>query len=145
MNVVENPITNIGHLIPQKFPFVMVDTLVSFSKTDITSNFTIKKDNLFFLNDELSEPGLIENMAQTVALHTGYDFFLRGEDAPTGYIGSIKKIEISKLPKIGDIITTHVNILQEFLGITLVEIEVYNSNKNVIASGQMKTVIADNG
>ncbi|MFK5878037.1 MAG: hypothetical protein QM478_00930 [Flavobacteriaceae bacterium] len=145
MNVVENPITDIGHLIPQKFPFVMVDTLVSFSKSDITSLFTIKKDNLFFLKDELSEPGLIENMAQTVALHTGYDFFLRGEEAPTGYIGSIKKIEITKLPKIGEIISTHVNIIQEFLGITLVEIEVLNQNKEVIASGQMKTVIAKNG
>ena len=145
MNIVENPITNIGHLIPQKFPFVMVDSLVSFSKTEVTSAFTIKKDNLFFLNNELSEPGLIENMAQTVALHTGYDFFLKGEDAPTGYIGSIKKIEIFKLPKVGEIITTHVNIIQEFLGITLVEIEVYNINKEVIASGQMKTVIANNG
>jgi len=145
MNVVENPITKIGHLIPQKFPFVMVDSLVSFSKTDVTSTFTIKKDNLFFLNNELSESGLIENMAQTVALHTGYDFFLRGEAAPTGYIGSIKKIEIVKLPKKGEIISTHVTILQEFLGITLVEIAVYNQNKEVIASGQMKTVIANNG
>lgn len=145
MNLVENPITKIGHLIPQKYPFVMVDTLVSFSKSDVTSNFTIKKDNLFFLNDTLSEPGLIENMAQTVALHTGYDFFLKGEDAPTGYIGSIKKIEISKLPKIDETISTHVEILQEFLGITLVKIEVYNKNKELIASGQMKTVIASNG
>ncbi|MBV1888571.1 MAG: hypothetical protein KUG51_04710 [Urechidicola sp.] len=145
MNVLENPITKIGHLIPQKFPFVMVDTLLSFSKSDITSSFTIKKDNLFFLNDKLSEPGLIENMAQTVALHTGYDFFLRGEEAPTGYIGSIKKIEIKKLPKFQETITTHVVILQEFLGITLVEIEVYNSDKELIASGQMKTVIANNG
>jgi len=145
MNVIESPITDIGHLIPQKFPFVMVDTLVSFSKSDVTSEFTIKKDNLFFLNDKLSELGLIENMAQTVALHTGYDFFLRGEEAPTGYIGSIKKIEIVKLPEVGETITTQVNILQEFLGITLVEIEVYTKNKKLIASGQMKTVIANNG
>ena len=145
MNVIENPITNIGHLIPQKFPFVMVDTLVSFSKTVVIAEFTIKKENLFLLNDELSETGLIENMAQTVALHTGYDFFLRGEEAPTGYIGSIKKIEIEKLPKIGETITTKVNILQEFLGITLVEIEVFDKNKGIIASGQMKTVIANNG
>jgi len=145
MSAIETPITNIGHLIPQKHPFVMVDTLVSFSKTDIISEFTIKKDNMFFLNGKLSEPGLIESMAQSVALHTGYDFFLKGEDAPTGYIGSIKKIEIIKLPKIGETISTHVKILQEFLGITLVEIEVLNKNKEVIASGQMKTVIAKNG
>lgn len=145
MNLVEDPITDIGHLIPQKFPFVMVDTLATFSKMDVTSLFTIQKDNLFFVNGRLSESGLIENMAQTVALHTGYDFFLKGEAAPTGYIGSIKKIEILKLPKLHEIISTHVKIIQEFLGITLVEIKVYDVEKNCIALGQMKTVIAKNG
>ena len=35
-------------------------------------------------------------MAQTVALHTGYDTLLKEEPAPTGYIGAIKKIEIDQ-------------------------------------------------
>jgi len=142
MNLVKHPITNITHLIPQRKPFVMVDSLLSFTKDNVKSSYTVKKENLFFLNGKLSEPGLIEHMAQTVALHTGYDFFLKGEDAPTGYIGSIKKIEISELPKLNETITTKVEILQEFLGITLVDIEVYNASDILIASGQMKTVIA---
>jgi hypothetical protein len=80
-------------------------------------------------------------MAQSVALHTGYQFFLKNETAPTGYIGSIKEIEIKKLPKVNDTIQSTITILQEFAGITLVDIVTYLNNEE-IANGQMKTVLA---
>jgi len=80
-------------------------------------------------------------MAQSVALHTGYQYYLIQEPAPTGYIGSIKDIEIKILPKLHDEIQTTVSILQEFGGITLVDI-VTKLNNIEIATGQMKTVLA---
>jgi hypothetical protein len=80
-------------------------------------------------------------MAQSVALHTGYQFFLKNEPAPTGYIGSIKEIAITALPQLSDEIQTTVTVLQEFAGITLVDI-VTERNGETIASGQMKTILA---
>ena len=80
-------------------------------------------------------------MAQSVALYTGYQFFLKQEPAPTGYIGSIKSIEILQLPKTGSEIETTVNVLHEFMGVTLVEISSKLNNVE-IARGQMKTVLA---
>lgn len=142
MILLQKPITNIEHLIPQKEPFVMVDKLLGFSSTNVVSSLKIIEANIFFENQTLSESGLIENMAQTVALHTGYDYFLKGEPAPTGYIGSIKEMEISMLPALNEIIKTEAHILQEFMGVTLVEITVFNSKKEKIASSLMKTVIA---
>ena len=142
MILLQKPITNIEHLLPQKAPFVMVDRLLGFSNTNIVSSLKILEANIFFEDQTLSESGLIENMAQTVALHTGYDFFLKGEPAPTGYIGSIKEMEISMLPALNEIIKTEAHILQEFMGVTLVEITVFNSKKEKIASSLMKTVIA---
>ncbi len=136
------PIRNIKHLIPQKEPFEMVDTMLGFSETSVVSSFKITKSNLFLKDDLFLEPGIIENMAQTVALHTGYNYFLKNEPAPTGYIGSIKKIEVFYLPKVNETITTKAEILHEFMGVTMVKIEVFNAKKEVIASGQMKTVIA---
>jgi predicted hotdog family 3-hydroxylacyl-ACP dehydratase len=135
------PITNIKNLIPQKEPFVMVDVLLFYSKTKLISSFTILENNLFFENDTLLESGIIENMAQTVALHTGYDYFLRGKGIPTGYIGSIKNVEIIMLPVLNQIITTEIKILHEFMGVFLVDIMVLNEKKEIIASCQMKTVI----
>jgi predicted hotdog family 3-hydroxylacyl-ACP dehydratase len=128
-------------LIPQRFPFVMVDALYEFSETSLVSGFTIQQDSIFFQNNNFKESGLIEHMAQSVALHTGYQFFLRKETAPTGYIGSIKDILISELPKLNDEIRTTVSILQEFGGITLVDV-VTKLNGVEIAKGQMKTVLA---
>lgn len=135
------PIADISHLIPQKKPFVMVDSLLEFTESHVVSSFKIKKTNLFLKNNNLLESGLIENMAQTVALHTGYEFFIKNELAPTGYIGSIKKLDILKLPVLNDIITTKVNILYQFNGVTLVAVKVFNASNEEIASGEMKTVI----
>ncbi|MFH7016261.1 hypothetical protein [Flavobacterium sp. FlaQc-47] len=131
----------VENLLPQKFPFVMVDKMYSFTETSLISGFKIQNDNIFSDNDTFLEAGLIEHMAQSVALHTGYQFFLKNEIAPTGYIGSIKEIEIKKLPKINDTIQSTVTILQEFAGITLVDI-VTTLNNEEIANGQMKTVLA---
>lgn len=144
MNLLKEPITKISNLIPQKYPFVMVDSLIEFSNSNIVSSFKIHRENIFFENNTLSEPALIENMAQTVALHSGYSYFLKGENAPLGYIGSIKKIDILELPKLNETITTKGSILMEFMGVTLVTLEVFNANNKVIASGEMKTVIVSN-
>ncbi len=144
MNLIEQPIIDEGfiqNLIPQKWPFVMVDKLLYFSNEKITSGFTIKADNLFNTNNKFQAAGLIENMAQSVALHTGYSYFLKEEKAPTGYIGSIKKAEIFKLPKTNQELITNVSILHDIMGVTLVKVEVECKNE-VIASSEMKTVLA---
>jgi 3-hydroxyacyl-[acyl-carrier-protein] dehydratase len=131
----------VGNLIPQKYPFVMVDKVISFGENFITAGLTIEDSNIFTVNSTFQEAGLIEHMAQSVALYTGYQFFLKNEPAPTGYIGSIKSIEIFELPKLNDNLVTKVIVLQEFAGITLVDISVL-LNEVEIARGQMKTVLA---
>lgn len=143
-NTTTFPITDkafVENLIPQKFPFVMIDKLISFSENEVIAGLTIPSENIFVDNGTFQESGLIEHMAQSVALFTGYQFFLKNEPAPTGYIGSIKSIEIVQLPKLGDDVATTVTILQEFMGVTLVDISTKLNNVE-IARGQMKTVLA---
>ncbi|HEY1195157.1 hypothetical protein [Flavobacterium sp.] len=131
----------VENLLPQKFPFVMVDAMHSYTETSLVSGLKIQSDNIFTVENTFLEAGLIEHMAQSVALHTGYQYFLKNEIAPTGYIGSIKEIEIKKLPQLNDTIQSEVTILQEFAGITLVDIVTFLNNEE-IARGQMKTVLA---
>ena len=52
-----------------------------------------------------------------------------------------KKLQINEFPKLHDEIKTTVTILQEFGGITLVDV-VSKLNNVEIAKGQMKTVLA---
>ena len=131
----------VKNLIPQKAPFVMVHELITYTEENLHARFTVNNKNIFVYNNQFQESGIIEHMAQAVALHTGYQFFLMNKPAPTGYLGSIKNIEITRLPKLEEVLDTKVSILQEFMGITLVEIEV-NINDELIAKGQMKTVLA---
>lgn len=141
MTLSKLPITAISHLIPQKSPFMMVDTLVAFSNEKIVSSFKILDSNIFLRDNLFLESGLIENMAQTVALHTGYTYFLKGEAPPLGYIGSIKKVDVWALPKLNETITTEASILHEFMGVTMVKIRAFNAKNEEIASSEMKTVI----
>lgn len=128
-------------LIPQRFPMVMIDHVSSYTAETVTVDFLVQSENLFVSAAQLQESGLLEHMAQAVAAHTGYSYYIRQEAAPKGYIGSIQKVEIIRLPDVGDNLTTVVCIVQEFMGVTLVDIETKVQDE-VIATAQMKTVIA---
>lgn len=130
----------VENLIPQRFPFVMVHELSEYSESHLLSGFEIQEDNLFIQDGLFQASGLIEHQAQSVALHTGYKYYLLGKDAPTGYIGAIKSFEAEVLPKIGDQLKSEVTILNEVMGVTLVDI-VTKLNGEVIAKSQMKTAV----
>ncbi|WP_160138063.1 hypothetical protein [Chryseobacterium sp. c4a] len=127
-------------LIPQRAPFIMVHELSEYSENHLISGFEIKEDNLFIQDGFFQASGLIEHQAQSVALHTGYKYYLLGKDAPTGYIGAIKSFEAEVLPKIGDQLLSEVAILNEVMGVTLVDI-ITKLNGEVIAKSQMKTAV----
>lgn len=127
-------------LIPQRAPFVMVHELSEYSESHLISGFEIKEDNLFVQDGVFQASGLIEHQAQSVALHTGYKYYLLGKDAPTGYIGAIKSFEAEILPETGDQLKSEVTILNEVMGVTLVDI-VTRLNDKVIAKSQMKTAV----
>lgn len=139
--IMEINLKNIKDLIPQKAPFVMVSELISYNEEQLVAGFYIEESNILVTENCFIEAGIIENMAQSVALHTGYQYFLLEKEAPTGYLGAIKKTEIFRLPKVGEFLETTITIIQEFMGITLVQITV-NIGQEIIAQGQMKTVLA---
>ncbi len=143
MNLLKAPITDqniILQLIPQREPIIMVNALLYFDETKVVSGLTVANDNLFVQNGYLTEPGLIENMAQTVALYTGYHFYIKNIPAPEGYIGAIKGVHIEKCPQVGTQLETEIEILQEVMGVTLVK-GITKLNGVSIMTAQMKTVL----
>jgi len=146
-NLLKEPILELERileLIPQKPPFVMVDSLLEYTEKTGTTAFTIPRDNILVENEIFSEPGLIENMAQSMSLWRGYQGFLSGLDKPkTGFIGAIKSVEIIALPKAGSKLVTYVEILQEFLNVTSVGARTEDENGNLLATSEMKTVTVD--
>lgn len=56
----------VENLLPQKFPFVMVDKMYSYTETSLVSGLKIQSDNIFVDNNSFLEAGIIEHMAQSV-------------------------------------------------------------------------------
>lgn len=146
-NLLDNPITEnreILGLIPQKPPFVMVDTLIEYTALTGKTAFTVLPDNILMKDGYFSEPGLIEHMAQSMSLHRGYRGFLQGLEKPlTGFIGSIKSVEIFQLPPSGTRLSTSVEILQEIMKVTCVSARTTNEEGELIATSEMRTVTVD--
>lgn len=144
MNQLAESITDamvINALIPQRPPMVMVDAFHHFSEGKVIAGITPSSSNIFAEDQRINASGIIEHMAQTVALYTGYQYFIKQQPAPTGYIGAIKKVFIHELPALDQELRTTAEVLHEIMGVTLVKAETY-CGETLIASSEMKTVIA---
>ena len=123
-------------LIPQKHPIVMVDGLISSDDTTTVSKLSITENNIFCRDGYFQEPGLIENIAQTAALRSGYEAMQKKEKPVVGYIGSVKRMEIYELPKVDDILLTKVTILNRLMNVLIIKGEV-TVEKRLLAKGEM--------
>lgn len=140
---VQLPITDknfVEKIIPQKKPFVMVDSLLEYTDESLKSGYTVEESNIFVENGVFQAPGILEHQAQSVALHTGYQYFMKNEEPPVGYIGAVKTFTVETLPTSGDRLETSIRIISEIMGVTLVKTET-KIGEIVVAESEMKTVI----
>ena len=129
-------------IIPQKAPFVMIDSLLSANEIDFKSSFVAMEQNIFSENGKLQEPALIENIAQTVAAGFSYVGQQQGGAPKIGFIGAISKLKVHQLPNIGDEINTTVTHLHKFENIFLIRGENY-VNGNLLVECEMKIVVQE--
>ncbi|MDT0294384.1 hypothetical protein ACFQ3R_01630 [Mesonia ostreae] len=130
-------------LIPQKKPFVMLSVLYEVNQEIVVTGLKIEEDNILNQKNHFSEAGLLENMAQSIALKMGYLNYLANErKVKIGFIGAIKTAQFYRMPKIGEEIYTKVSLIQEFMDIQLSKAEVLDAQENIIASAEIKTAIA---
>ena len=123
--------------IPQRHPFVMTGEMTYIDEKCTKTIFTIPPDNLFVANGYFTEPGLIENMAQTAAAYTGHRAYKQGKPAPVGYIAALRNVKVTELPKANDTITTEILLEQVVMGFHLVKGRVMIGDKE-IASTEFK-------
>lgn len=133
-------LTVLKQMLPHREPMLLVDSLISFSETSIVSNLTILSSNIFVQNNYFQEAGLLENMAQTVALHTGYNGMLFEVPPRVGYIGAIKQATFEQLPIVGDTIKTEATITYNAIEMTMVNVVVFLKEEK-IASATMTTIL----
>ena len=125
-------------LIPQRPPFVMIDRLLLCDTTITTTTLEVREENIFVSDGRLSAAGLMENIAQTCAARIGY----LNESMKIGVIGAVSNFEIFHTPKIGDLIVTTIDVLEEMFQITLVK-AVIKCGDETMAQANMKIALLD--
>lgn len=134
---------DILRLIPQRPPFVLVDSMLSCDEKDTVTQFTVSQDCPLQHEGLLQPWGLIENIAQSCAARIGYLATQGGEEVAIGVIGSVNDMEISRLPQVGETITTKITILEEVMNLTLVSSEITSAShqEKCLATAKMKIAL----
>lgn len=129
---------DIHELLPQQEPFVLVDHLIWFDEQRTTTRFTVREDHLMVEDGRLMTCALAENMAQTCAARLGYvNKYILKKDIQIGFIGAVKDMVIHDTPKVGDMLVTTIDVLQQLMNITLAEATI-RCNDRIIATSQLK-------
>ena len=135
--------------LPQHPPFLMVDTLERIDDKSAVSTFNILSDNILLEAGLFTEAGLIENIAQTAALHAGYHFSTQAQDkgktmdkAPMGFIGAIKDFHIFRQPQVGDVLYTTMLIEHQIGNASVIKGEI-KVGEEVVASGELKIFLQE--
>jgi predicted hotdog family 3-hydroxylacyl-ACP dehydratase len=98
--------------IPQRPPFVFIDTVEDVNHSLARTRFTIPANCPLVAENILPLSGLMENAAQTCATRAGDKI---------GYIGAIKQMQVTRFPHVGETLTTEAVVVQEVLNISLME------------------------
>ena len=129
-------------LIPQRPPFVMIDKMLSFNMTVTETQLEVRADNVFCKEGKLSAEGLMENIAQTCAARMGYINLTKNEAVKIGVIGSVNNYEVFRTPKVGEIIVTSIEVIEEMFQITMVK-AVVKCGDETLAQANMKIALMD--
>lgn len=133
---------DISELLPQRRPFVMIDSLLYCDMAVTRTSLEVREDNIFNDGGHLSTAGICENIAQTCAARLGYLSLSSGQPVRLGFIGAISNMQMSRTPRTGEVLVTEINVLQEVFNITLVH-AVVRSGDEIIAETDLKIALAD--
>lgn len=111
----------IKKLIPQREPIIMVSHFFEASSEWAKTGLQITEDNIFCKNGKLTEPGLIEHIAQSAVAFAGFNATQSGSQVVLGYIGEIKNFALHQLPPVGSLIETRISVVSEVMNVMLMK------------------------
>lgn len=133
---------DIHRLLPQREPFVMIGALVHFDMEKTVTETRISDTNIFTENGAFTPAGMIENIAQTCAARIGYINLNLNKDIVVGFIGAIRNMKIYRCPRVGELITTTIIIIEEIFGMTLVKATIFSGDE-LLAESEMKIALGN--
>lgn len=101
-------------------------------KTAVTE-FDVLKGNVFCNDGHFSASGIIEHMAQSCALKSGFEASAgNDENKPAiGYIGAVKNVKIKRFPIPGEVLRSTLRVVTQIQQVSVVEIRTTSENEEV--------------
>ena len=115
----------------------MIDSFYGIEGNGSKSGLTIAADNIFVEDGAIMDSGIVEHIAQSGAMQIGYESISQGLPVPLGFIGSVNKLSINRLPKVGERMETSIVFEAQVGDITLIGATV-NVGDEVVATCKMK-------
>lgn len=81
----------------------------------------VEPGHIFVVDGKLTEAGVVENLAQSVAAQAGYLTVINNQQPKLGFIANIKNLEIFMLPPVGSEVTTHITVKSQVMNFTLID------------------------
>jgi len=131
---------DIEFLVPQRSPFIMVDKLIEYKNDFARTSLLVTPENILVQDGLFSEEGMVENMAQTAATFLGYESYLKGLDAPVGFIAAIKHLKVTQSIAQNAQIYTSIKFSNTILNINIVDAMIEQDGK-VVAEAELRIYI----
>ena len=135
--------SEIINYIPQRAPFIAVHNILEATDGFAETQFEVLPDSIFVTEGLFRESGLLENIAQTAAAQIGFVRKKRGLPVPSGYIASIKNLNVVSFPPIGSVLTTSIQITNHVLSVVLLE-GLIRLQGDVVCQCEMRIFVGDN-
>ena len=133
---------NIFNYIPQRDPICLVHSIYECSREVSKTGFKIEEGHFFVSAGAITEAGLVEHMAQSIAAAAGYLSSLENLPPKVGFIANIKDLVIHTLPEVGSEIITTIRFKAFVMNVTLVIID-SKCNGQPVSECEMKIFIQE--
>lgn len=120
--------------IPQRPPFVFIDTIEDMNEKSARTCYAIPDTCPLLSDGILPLSGLMENAAQTCSVIAGNRI---------AYLGAVKQMEVTRFPRVDEILCTDAVVKQEMLNISLIEC-ITRIHGEIIATTTLKIATMDN-
>ena len=123
--------------IPQRDPILLVHNIYECSYEASKTGFLVEAHHIFVWDNKLTETGIVENLAQSVAAQAGYLSAQENIAPKLGFIANIKDLKILSFPEVGSEVITRIDVKTQVLNFTLIEAASF-VNEKPVATCEMK-------
>ena len=129
-------------LIPHRAPMLFLDQLIEWEGADALAHKVFKKDSYGVVNGQVTEPVLVEGLAQTMAAKKGMESYVVGEKAGLGMLVGVNDFVVHTLPEAETLVEFSITVTRQIGPFIFVSGKAHHQD-SIFADGHLKFFVRD--